>query len=185
MSLLGNNYTLSSCWQKAEKPSSSSSYNPIQEEKGKKIVPNASDHEKGSKVNTNSDSSEKMIEKALETVGSKYVYHGYVWTGDPSTSQFTCSGLVDYALGRPSQTDSPETLRDEIGIENITTDISKLKRGDIVFYQFYGEGHTDGWGHVGIYLGDGQIVHAFPGGVQIDTVDNPSIGKFLGGGTIT
>ena len=161
---------------------------------GKKVIPilksNATEEDKNSLLELGVKSSsrgsadaEEMIQKVLETLGSAYVYYGYNWVGTPEGSEFTCSGLVDYGLGRPSQTDNPESLRDEIGRENITTDVSQLKRGDLVFYEFYGEGHDDGWGHVGIYLGDGQIIHAWPdGGVQISGVYDP--GVFLGGGTL-
>lgn len=196
MKMLGSNLSLSSCWNNIEKPNFSSSYTQIKNDQKKSIVSDSSGYDKGEKrpestskntpVTTSGNASvevESMIRRAEETLGSRHTYHGYVWTGDPATSEITCSGLVDYALGRPSQTDSPETLRDEIGMQNITTDVSKLKRGDLVFYQFYGEGHSDGWGHVGIYLGDNRIIHSIPnGGVQYSTVEGG--GVFLGGGTL-
>ncbi len=127
-----------------------------------------------------SEEAETMIENAMGVIGSPWVTSGYYWSGDPNTSYFTCSGLVDYALGRPEHSSSPESLRDEIGMENLTTDVSQLKKGDLVFYR-YDTGHPDGWGHVGIYLGDNQIIDSSTGGVQIRDVNYMEL---LGGGTL-
>ena len=61
-------------------------------------------------------------------------------------------------------------------------DVSQLQRGDLVFYD-YSPGHEmrDGHyiGHVGIYLGDGQIIDSIPGGVATRDVNYMT---FAGGG---
>lgn len=116
-----------------------------------------------------------LVARAQSIIGSGYSYSGYRWTGDPSTSVFTCSGVVDYALGLGSQSNSPETLYNQV---NITTDISQLKYGDLVFFT------TSRWcGHVGIYIGNGEMIDSIPGaGVGYRTLDY--IGGFIGGGSI-
>ena len=46
-----------------------------------------------------SGSASAMVQRAYSVIGSGYSYTGYKWTGSTSTSWFTCSGLVDYAMG--------------------------------------------------------------------------------------
>ena len=118
-----------------------------------------------------------LVSAAMGMIGSGYQYSGYTETGDTSTSAYTCSGVVDAALGRPSQSSYPESLYDEVG-SNMTSDISALNEGDLVFYS-YGDREV---GHVGIYIGDGQIVDSAPnGGVAVRDVDYMD---FVGGGSL-
>ncbi len=128
-------------------------------------------------VNTGSSASAaSMVSRALSVVGSSYRLSGYVWTGSTSTSAFTCSGLVDYALGRPTNSSWPQSLYNSC--RYITTNRSSLNYGDLVFYSYSGR-----LGHVGIYIGGGRIVDSIPnGGVQIRNLDYP--GTFIGGGPI-
>lgn len=117
-----------------------------------------------------------MVSQAYKAIGSAYRYSGYVWTGNPATSAFTCSGLVDFALGRPTNSSWPSSLYSEVqaagGIKN---SISKLSYGDLVFT---GSG---GIGHVGIYVGDGCFLDSSWDGVGVRSI-NPS--TFIGGGSI-
>ncbi len=124
-----------------------------------------------------SSSASSMVSRALSVIGSGYQWSGYVWTGSTSTSAFTCSGLIDYALGLPTNSNWPESLY--ASVSYITTDVSALNYGDLVFYTYAGRYP----GHVGIYIGGGQIVDSCPGGgVQIRDVYYP--GTFIGGGPI-
>lgn len=118
-----------------------------------------------------------LLSRAYSLLGSGYQWSGYNWTGDTSSSSFTCSGVVDYALGRDSQSSSPETLYEEVG-DNITTDISQLQEGDLVFYSYGGREV----GHVGVYVGNGQVIDSIPnGGVAVRDVDYMDV---VGGGSI-
>lgn len=117
-----------------------------------------------------------FVEKAMSAIGSGYSGSGYNWTGSTSGSWFTCSGLVDWALGNAPQTSWPESLRDRTGMSK---SIDQLAYGDLVYYEYRGR-HP---GHVGIYIGNGKIVDSEPnGGVQVRDVDFP--GTYLGGGSI-
>ena len=117
-----------------------------------------------------------MVTRALSVMGSGYQSSGYVYTGSNATSRFTCSGLVDYALGLPSNSHWPESFYAQVS--NKTTDVSQLKYGDLVFYNYGGRNP----GHVGIYLGNGQIVDSAPnGGVAVRDVN---FMPFIGGGSI-
>lgn len=138
---------------------------------------NASKPNSGGGTPAPSGSASAMVSRALGVVGSGYRWSGYVWTGSTSSSAFTCSGLVDYALGLPTNSNSPESYFGSV--RYITSDVSALNYGDLVFYTYAGRYP----GHVGIYIGGGQIVDSCPGGgVQIRSVNYP--GTFIGGGPI-
>jgi cell wall-associated NlpC family hydrolase len=85
------------------------------------------------------------MQKALGKVGSKYRY------GASGPNAFDCSGLVSWAF-KNSGKSLPRTSR---AMSRVGTSVSKsaLQPGDLVF--FYG-----GPSHVGIYVGNGKIVHA-------------------------
>ncbi len=117
-----------------------------------------------------------MVARAYSIIGAGYSYSGYNWTGSVSTSTFTCSGVVDYAMGLPSWSSSPESLY--ASVSNLVTSTSELSYGDLVFYSYGGRYP----GHVGIYVGGGSIIDSIPnGGVGIRDVNYMD---FIGGGSI-
>jgi cell wall-associated NlpC family hydrolase len=73
----------------------------------------------------------------------------YVWGGS-SPAGFDCSGLVSYVYSQLGVSLPHYTVSQW----NATTPIptSELQPGDLVFF--------DGLGHVGIYIGGGQFIHA-------------------------
>lgn len=90
----------------------------------------------------------------------------YVW-GGTSPSGFDCSGLVQYCF-RQVGVSLPRTSEEQMGV-GIPVSRSELKVGDLVFP------HS---GHVGIYVGNGCIVHAPHTG---DVVKVSPIWKFAAG----
>ena len=130
------------------------------------------------KTNAPSAYGSSMVARAYSIIGSGYSWSGYNWTGDVGSSSFTCSGVVDYALGLPSHSNSPESLWAQVG-SNMVYDSSQLNYGDLVFYPFGGHYPT---GHVGIYVGGGMIIDSIPnGGVALRDVNYMT---FLGGGPL-
>lgn len=124
-------------------------------------------------------SASNMVARAQSIIGSGYSYSGYYWSGSTSTSWFTCSGVVDYALGLSSRSNSPESLMAKVKARGTwTTSVSELKYGDLVFFT------TSRYcGHVGIYIGGGEMIDSIPGsGVGYRTLSY--IGGFIGGGSI-
>ena len=85
------------------------------------------------------------MQKALGKVGSPYRY------GAAGPNAFDCSGLVNWAF-KSSGKSLPRSSRE---LSRIGTPVSKsaLQPGDLVF--FYKP-----VSHVGIYIGNGKIVHA-------------------------
>lgn len=109
-----------------------------------------------------SEMGQKIVNEA-----SKYLGVPYVW-GGTTPSGFDCSGLVQYVLGnlginisRVTQTQCKE------GVPVAKGD---LQPGDLVFFESNGDVH-----HVGIYIGNGQMLHAPRTGdvVKITDMDTP------------
>jgi peptidoglycan DL-endopeptidase CwlO len=82
-------------------------------------------------------------------IAMRYLGTPYVWGGS-SPGGFDCSGLVAYAFGQMGV-----SLPHYTGAQwNVGVPVSRgdLQAGDLVFF--------DGLGHVGIYIGGGQFIHA-------------------------
>lgn len=87
----------------------------------------------------------------------KYLGYPYVWGGSNPNTSFDCSGYVSWVLTNSGVCD-PGRLGAQ-GLYNISTPVSasNAKPGDLVF--FMGTYDTEGISHVGIYVGDGMMIH--------------------------
>ncbi len=96
--------------------------------------------------------------EVLINEAERYLGYPYVWGGsDPSTS-FDCSGFVCYALKNSGYYDTPRTTAQ--GLYNMCEHIdpSEARAGDLIFFTgTYSSGNPVT--HVGIYAGDGQMIH--------------------------
>ena len=99
------------------------------------------------------------------SVAMQYVGVPYVWAG-ASPSGFYCSGLVMYAYAQLGVSLPHSSYAMWSDGEPVPRD--QLQPGDIVFF--------DGLGHVGIYIGGGEFVHAPHTGtdVQVSSLDSGS-----------
>jgi cell wall-associated NlpC family hydrolase len=102
-----------------------------------------------------------LVENALGFIGVKYRRGGSA----PETG-FDCSGLVRYVFHDAWGLDLPRRAEE---ISHIGEKIGKdqLQPGDLVFYSTVRKAVS----HVGIYLGDGQFVHAPSRGEQVRVED--------------
>lgn len=85
-----------------------------------------------------------IVQSALSQMGKPYVY------GATGPSAFDCSGLVQWAYSAAGVS-LPRTAAAQAST-GVQVDQSSLRPGDVVGYA--------GGGHIGIYIGDGQVVHA-------------------------
>jgi cell wall-associated NlpC family hydrolase len=87
-----------------------------------------------------------LARSALRFLGTPYVF------GGTSTSGFDCSGFVQHVFGMLG-VELPRTADAQYDVGKPAT--GGPRAGDLVFFDTYG-----GVSHVGIYLGNGQFVHA-------------------------
>ena len=91
---------------------------------------------------------EKIVQDALSFRGRPYDS-----PGNPPYS-FDCSGLTQYVYSLEGIS-IPRTSEEQFK-SGMFVDKSNLQPGDLVFFHM----HSDGPGHVGIYIGNGNMIHA-------------------------
>ncbi|MFE1318515.1 NlpC/P60 family protein [Kitasatospora phosalacinea] len=91
---------------------------------------------------------------AVSKLGSWYSY------GAAGPSTFDCSGLMQWAY-KQAGVSIPRTSQAQAGAgTSLGTNIANARPGDLIIY--YGDQH-----HVGMYVGNGQIIHAPHTGAQV------------------
>lgn len=96
------------------------------------------------KQETEISDGEKIVNDAKKYLGVQYVW------GGSSPSGFDCSGFVQYVYKETLGIQLPRTTYDQVNCGRAVSQ-SELKPGDLVFP------HS---GHVQIYVGNGQVIHA-------------------------
>ena len=91
---------------------------------------------------------------AILKEAEKYIGFPYVWGGSSPSTSFDCSGFVSYVYNQCGWNFGRLGAQ---GLYNISTRTSSPKPGDLVF--FTGTYDTPGISHVGIYVGDGWMLH--------------------------
>lgn len=102
-----------------------------------------------------------VADYALQFVGNPYVYGGTSLTNGTDCSGFVMSVYANFGVGLPHSSSAQRSKGYEVG------GIANAQPGDIVCYS----------GHVGIYIGNGQIVHASSAktGIKISTATYKNI----------
>jgi len=85
----------------------------------------------------------------------------YRWGGESPSSGFDCSGLVRWAYGRLG-IELPHSSY-ALYREGRRVSRGQMKAGDLLFFE--------GLGHVGLYLGQGRMVHAPQTGRSVEVVE--------------
>jgi Cell wall-associated hydrolases (invasion-associated proteins) len=95
----------------------------------------------------------RLIEEA-----EKYLGFPYVWGGDGPDTSFDCSGFVSYVFAASGVRDVGRL--GATGLYNRCTKITpeEARPGDLIFFQGTISGE-EGISHVGIYVGDGWMIH--------------------------
>ena len=92
---------------------------------------------------------------AILEEAEKYIGYPYVWGGYKPSTSFDCSGFVSYVYNQCGWDFGRLGAQ---GLYNISSRTSSPRPGDLVF--FTGTYDTPGVSHVGIYVGDGMMIHA-------------------------
>ena len=98
---------------------------------------------------------ERAVKVALEAVGTPYR-----WGGESPATGFDCSGLVRWAYGRVG-IDLPHNS-DALYSEGRRVREARMEPGDVLFFE--------GLGHVGLYIGNGRMVHSPETGRNVEVV---------------
>lgn len=127
------------------------------------------EEEKDEETVTNSSKGEEIVAYAKQYLGCPYVY------GASGSSSFDCSGFTMYVYKHFGYSLSHSaTAQSRVG-----TAVSKenLQPGDLVFFLDYET--MDGIGHCGIYIGDGNFIHASSGSGYCVKISTLTSGSYL------
>lgn len=115
---------------------------------------------------TNPQGDNEIINTAKSFLGTPYVW------GGTSPSGFDCSGFTQYVLAQNGKS-VPRTSQEQFA-SGQAVDKSNLQAGDLVFYNWSGGTEAT---HVGIYEGNGKMIHAPHPGDVVKEVDFNSYGQ--------
>ena len=93
---------------------------------------------------------------AIIAEAEKYLGYPYVWGGSNPNTSFDCSGYVSWVINHSGWNVGRLGAQ---GLCNICTPVtgSQARPGDLIFFK--GTYDTPGVSHVGIYVGDGMMIH--------------------------
>lgn len=91
-----------------------------------------------------------VVAYAMQFVGNPYVYGGSSLTNGTDCSGFTMSVYAHFGYGLPHSSSAQSGC-------GVAVSLDSLQPGDLLFYTNDG---ASGIGHVALYIGGGQVVHA-------------------------
>ena len=109
--------------------------------------------------------SQNVLIQAMSLEGSRYKLGG----NSPETG-FDCSGFVNYVFNQAANVELPRTTG---GLSRVGQSVApnELQPGDLVFFNT----RSSAYSHVGIYIGDGDFIHAPRAGKTV-TIENMASG---------
>ncbi|MGM9604716.1 MAG: C40 family peptidase, partial [Faecousia sp.] len=118
--------------------------------------PNASQRLEYTDYDIPPEALEDEVFAAMIAEAEKYLGYPYVWGGSSPSTSFDCSGFVSWVINHSGWNVGRLGAQ---GLLNICTPVSSAnaKPGDLIFFQ--GTYDTTGASHVGIYVGNGMMIH--------------------------
>ena len=113
--------------------------------------------------NGNANLGQQVADFAVQFVGNPYVYGGTSLTNGADCSGFTLAVYSNFGVGLPHSAAAQNKKGTNVG------SIDNAIPGDLVYYS----------GHIGIYIGNGQIVHASNSRTGI-IISNANYDRILG-----
>ena len=122
-----------------------------------------------SEVNAVSASGNSSLGQQIANLALQYLGYSYVYGAESPSDGFDCSGLVYYVYGQFGYSMERRASM-QYAYNGYSVSRDELQQGDLVFFSSDGSGVT----HVGIYIGDGQFIHASTSttGVIISSLDS-------------
>ena len=109
-----------------------------------------------------------LVEEARTHLGTYYVY------GGSRPGGFDCSGLTSY-LYKTVDMSIYRTASDQLR-DGLVVPKDELQVGDLVFFRIAGYPYLAS--HVGIYVGDGQMIHSDNSGVRYTSMDDSYYARY-------
>ena len=102
---------------------------------------------------------EDEVFAAMLAEAEKYLGYPYVWGGSNPSTSFDCSGFVSWVINNCGVGWNVGRLGSDALYFNVCTPVSpaNARPGDLIFFQ--GTYDTPYTSHVGIYVGDGWMIH--------------------------
>ncbi|QWU47696.1 NlpC/P60 family protein [Bacillus sp. NP247] len=152
----------------AEQAAPANNAGQAQKEEPKKEEPKKEEPKKEKPAPAPASNVGGVIGKAQEYLGLPYVWG----SASPSNGGFDCSGFISYIFGVGRQ--------DVNGYWNSVSKVSSPQPGDLVFFQGT---YKPGPSHIGIYVGNDQMIHAGDKGIAYSSLSSSYNQKhFLGYG---
>ena len=117
------------------------------------------------KIKTDGESAESQLGRQIVATAKQYLGTPYVY-GGASPKGFDCSGLVYYVYGQYGYK-LQRGAGSQYKYEGTPVSKSDLRQGDLVYFS----DNVDPIGHVGMYIGNGQFIHASSGKGQVIITD--------------
>jgi cell wall-associated NlpC family hydrolase len=128
----------------------------------------------GVQTGTSGTASAAGLGQQAVTTAQKFLGVPYLWGGTNPAQGVDCSGLVQDVYGELG-VNLPRTSQEQALVGTAVPSLAEAQPGDLVFFPG-SDGTAAAPGHVGIYIGNGQMIDAPYTGtdVQVDPVGDPT-----------